>query len=386
MTRLLAFGLVALLCACAKSSDPVQGSQTHFLVECDSSCPSPLECVCGVCTTPCDDNDACAMLSTEAQCLAPASGSACGSAETVCDVECNSDDDCEPIGDALTCEDGRCRQLMSVAGEGGAGGVGGTSGMSGTGGMAGTGPLTDPTELGEICDGTTDIRFGYSADGGYVDLTFYFTNLYGHWFLFVDGQCNYYASMNGVIEGIAVGTLDAEQAEQIELNTGWNATDELSIPDEETCVDAGADTIWFPSGQQLSCMCGCDEGPVSQRKTDALAYIRGLMETLAQGEKYAGPMSAFAAEVSPVGGEQEWPLDTPIADIANMVHDLDMLGDEFALFEDSADTAALRALRATGQPGTPLLVTDGQGTYQLYMRDELPQSVDTAINELRVYP
>jgi len=388
MNRLLAFGLVALLCACAKSSDPAQGSQTHFLVECESSCPSPLECVCGVCTTPCDDNDACAMLSSEAQCLAPANGSACGSTETVCDVECNSDDDCEPIGDALSCEDGRCRGLMSVAGEGGVGGTGGTGGtggVSGTSGMGGTGG-TEPTDLGEICDGSTGMRFGYSADGGFVDGWFYFTNPYGHWFLFIDGQCKYYASMNGVIEGIATGTLDAEQAEQIALNSGWNAVDELSIRDDESCPDAGTDSIWFPSGQQLTCTCGCDPSPVSQRKTDALDYIRGLMEVLAQGEKLDGPVAAMAAASPADGSELQWPLDTPLTGIANLVHDLNMLRDDYAVFEDAADAAALRALRSTAQPGTQLLVTDGQDTYQLHLRDQLPQSVDAAINQLRANP
>jgi hypothetical protein len=328
------------------------------------------------------------MLSSEAQCLAPASGSACGGTETACDVECNSDDDCEPIGDALTCEDGRCRKLMSVAGEGGVGGTGGAGGAGGMSGMGGTGG-TEPTDLGEICDGSTNMRFGYSADGGFVHVSFYFTNPYGHWFLFIDGQCNYFASMNGVIEGIATGMIDAAQAEEIALNTGWNAVDELSIRDDESCPDAGTDTIWFPSGQQLTCTCGCDASPVSQRKTDALDYIRGLVETLARGEKFDGPASAMAVATSPVGGELEWPLDTPIADIANLVHDLNMLGtvgEEFAVFEDPADAATLRALRATAQPGMPLLVSDGQGTYELYIRDELPESVDVAIDQLREYP
>jgi hypothetical protein len=325
------------------------------------------------------------MLSSDAQCLAPASSSACGSTETACDVGCNGDDDCEPTGDALTCEDGRCRQLMSVAGEGGVGGTGGTSGTSGTSGMGGTGG-TEPTELGEICDGSTDMRFGYNADGGYATGWFYFTNPYGHWFLFIDGQCNYYASMNGVVEGIATGTIDAARAEEIALNAGWNAVDELSIRDDESCQDAGSDTIWFPSGQQLSCTCGCDASPVSQRKTDALDYIRGLMEMLAQGEKLDGPVAAMAA-VSPAdGSELAWPLDTPLADIGDLVHDANMLGEDYAVFEDAADAAALRALRATALPGTPLLVTDGQDTYQLHMRDELPESVDAAINELRVSP
>jgi len=252
---------------------------------------------------------------------------------------------------------------------------------AGSGGMGGTGGTTP--ELGALCDGSTDMRLGYAAAGGFVDITFYFTNPYGHWFLFVDGQCNYYLSRE-YPQGIVSGTLDDEQASTLADAIGWPSIAELAVEDVESCPDAGANVIWAPGGIEVSCTCGCDEGPVSQRKTDALQYMYELLETLAQSAPpLMGPVSALAAPESPVGDELTWPLDQPLATIPNLVHDLDSLGDEFALFEDPDDAAALRALRATAQPGTPVRVADGEGAYQIYVRDELPEGVAPAIEALR---
>lgn len=245
----------------------------------------------------------------------------------------------------------------------------------------------DPV-LGELCDGSTDLRLGYSADGGFVDVTFYFTNPHGHWFVFVDGQCNYYVSM-GYLEGVQTGALDAQQAEELAANVGWDSFDELTVEDIETCSDAGASSIWAPDGRRMSCTCGCDEGPVSMRKMDALSYMTELMSNLAmQGQSVSGPVSALAAEASPTGSELAWPLDGPIASFPNLVHDLDDLGPnpQYASFEDVADASALRLLREQQQPGTPLSVTDGQATYQLWVRDEIPAAVSEAIESFTAEP
>jgi hypothetical protein len=239
--------------------------------------------------------------------------------------------------------------------------------------------------MAELCDGSTDLRLGYSADGGFVDVTFYFTNPYGHWFLFIDGQCNYYVSM-GYREGIATGMLDAQQAEALALNVEWASIDELTIEDVETCPDAGSDNVWAPDGRRVSCTCGCDEGPVSTRKMDALGYMRDLMNELSMsGQSVTGPVSALASLASPSTDELAWPLDMAMADVPNLVHDLNDLGSspQYALFEDAEDATALRMLRAQQQPGTPLSVTDGQATYQLWIRDELPDGVSEAIDSFQ---
>jgi hypothetical protein len=397
MKRLFIAALcVAAVASCAKSEDPTHGSQTHFLQSCDDSCPAPYDCLCGVCTLACDEDRTCAAEASGAQCTEPSG--ACSEA-TVCDVECMRDADCASISDQHTCEEGRCRadtgggdsgtggtggvSGMGSGGTGGMGGMGGASGTGGMGGMSGAGGTGGgpPPALGELCDGSTDLRLGYSADGGFVDVTFYFTNPHGHWFLFIDGQCNYYVSM-GYLEGIATGMLDAQQAEEIATNIGWDSIDELTVEDVETCPDAGANSIWAPDGRRVSCTCGCDEGPVSMRKMDALSYMTDLMSDLSmQGQSVTGPVSALAAEAEPIGGELTWPLDMPIASIPSLVHNLNDLGPDptYALFADADDAAALRALRAQQQPGTPLAIADGEGTYQLWVRDELPEGVSEAI-------
>jgi hypothetical protein len=52
---------------------------THWLSECESSgeC-GELECLCGMCTTACDDNAGCAELAANAQCMPPSEGSCAG--------------------------------------------------------------------------------------------------------------------------------------------------------------------------------------------------------------------------------------------------------------------------------------------------------------------
>jgi hypothetical protein len=242
----------------------------------------------------------------------------------------------------------------------------------------------DPV-MAELCDGSTDLRLGYSADGGFVDVSFYFTNPHGHWFLFIDGQCNYYVSM-GYLEGVATGVLDAQQAEALALDVGWSSIDDLTVEDIQTCPDAGSVSIWAPESRRVSCMCGCDEGPVSARKMSALDAMRDLANELSmQGQSVTGAVSALASEASPTFDDLAWPLSSAIADIPNLVHDLDDLGSspEYALFEDAMDAMALRMLRAQQQPGTPLSVTDGQSTYQLWVRDELPDGVSEAIESFQ---
>jgi hypothetical protein len=102
----LSFACVALG-ACAKTSTSAGGSsETHFLMSCDADCGAGLECVCGVCTEPCDSDDACDALNDAASCQAAANG--CGTA-MICDVECNEDDDCRALGADHACDSGRCR-------------------------------------------------------------------------------------------------------------------------------------------------------------------------------------------------------------------------------------------------------------------------------------
>jgi len=107
---------VAILLACngKDPSGPTVGSETHFLMNCDSSCPEGTFCLCGACSTGCSDATECTALSPGAQCVvtAPrvAEGRCAPFAETaMCDLPCLVDGDCESLGAGFDCQSGFCR-------------------------------------------------------------------------------------------------------------------------------------------------------------------------------------------------------------------------------------------------------------------------------------
>jgi hypothetical protein len=85
----------------------IEGSQTHFLRSCSAACEMEgLECLCGVCTRPCEADLECAELGAGSACLAAAP--ACAEAAPSCGVECGSDDDCSGVASDMECIAGRC--------------------------------------------------------------------------------------------------------------------------------------------------------------------------------------------------------------------------------------------------------------------------------------
>jgi hypothetical protein len=104
---LVAFGMAlgSLGLACGGKTDDlgVTGSETHFLIECSETCASGLDCIDGVCTSPCSSDEVCASLSSAAVCTA-------GSTEArVCDVPCSVAADCATLGAGYSCRAGSCR-------------------------------------------------------------------------------------------------------------------------------------------------------------------------------------------------------------------------------------------------------------------------------------
>jgi hypothetical protein len=125
--RLLAVLLAALLPAVSCESDGGEstGGETHFLASCEldsSACGADLECLCGVCTLPCDADGACGALPGAVCRLSEA----LECAEARCDVECEGDADCAGVSTSHRCESGVCRAAPTPGsnGEGGAGGAG----------------------------------------------------------------------------------------------------------------------------------------------------------------------------------------------------------------------------------------------------------------------
>jgi hypothetical protein len=123
-----ACGLLLALClsmlACGKAlSNTGTDSATHWLQRCtsDAECGS-LECLCGVCTTACNEPASCPN-STIARCE-PAREAGCSSAEPVCSAECQTDSDCSAVRSGLVCTSNRCSTPEAAPGGGGSGGAG----------------------------------------------------------------------------------------------------------------------------------------------------------------------------------------------------------------------------------------------------------------------
>jgi hypothetical protein len=98
---------------CSLTQSPETGSQTHFLVPCEDSCPAPFACLCGVCTTVCGGDFACEGFSPGAACLDTTSIAAPCETARMCDVPCSANDGCSLLGVRFTCESGRCRESVS---------------------------------------------------------------------------------------------------------------------------------------------------------------------------------------------------------------------------------------------------------------------------------
>lgn len=108
----VALGAFALTsCRAGPSAESTSG-ETHFLTLCDpgATCGGGLQCICDVCTLPCDEQNACTSL-PGSRCVDVAEASACTTAVTsgICDVRCVLDSDCNGVSGEHACHDGMCR-------------------------------------------------------------------------------------------------------------------------------------------------------------------------------------------------------------------------------------------------------------------------------------
>lgn len=158
-----------------ETNEPTVGSESHFLTtflhNCndDSDCIG-LSCLCGVCSVPCDGDAVCAEQNIAAECVSSAarpSESACAAPpESICDLRCGSDADCESLEFESVCTHGFCREKTAdTEGSGGAGGAGGAPPASGD--------ADGRIELAEICaiyqEDVCKVRLGCEADPGFCD-------------------------------------------------------------------------------------------------------------------------------------------------------------------------------------------------------------------------
>jgi hypothetical protein len=116
--RLLAPVLVGLwlIFSCSTPQSSQEGSETHFLKSCDATCRDGMDCICGVCTRSCKEQNDCADWAGVASCapLGPrVAEQRCAASEfrAICDAACLSDVDCSKLAANRICDYGYCRQL-----------------------------------------------------------------------------------------------------------------------------------------------------------------------------------------------------------------------------------------------------------------------------------
>lgn len=88
-----------LLASCGDTTNPDNGSETHFLLRCFEGCGEGFECLSGVCTRDCETDVECSELSPAAICAGVDEG---------CRVLCDTKQDCTEAGDDWVCDAGQC--------------------------------------------------------------------------------------------------------------------------------------------------------------------------------------------------------------------------------------------------------------------------------------
>ena len=109
-----------LIFSCSTPETTQEGSETHFLTTCDKSCAEGMQCLCGVCTKPCEGPSDCADWAGVASCapLGPrVVEQRCAASElsAICDAACLTDADCSKLAANRVCDYGYCRELRHQA-------------------------------------------------------------------------------------------------------------------------------------------------------------------------------------------------------------------------------------------------------------------------------
>ncbi|HEY3256123.1 MAG TPA: hypothetical protein VGJ91_19320, partial [Polyangiaceae bacterium] len=105
-----------LIASCSTPESSQEGSETHFLQSCDTTCGDGMQCICGVCTRSCSEQNDCANWAGVASCapLGPrVVEQRCAASEltAICDAACLTDVDCSKLAADHVCDYGYCREL-----------------------------------------------------------------------------------------------------------------------------------------------------------------------------------------------------------------------------------------------------------------------------------
>ncbi len=203
----------------------------------------------------------------------------------------------------------------------------------------------------------------------------------GAYFVFVDGQCNYWAKApNERWAETRTGVLDAETAARLGETLHLSAWDDLDGVWSGEGVGDAPTLIFDDATNALVCVQLCDTPNVP----DEVKAIREAFPMIATELWEGGEPVGSALRVIAVATEGwshipfvDWPLARPITDFERTNENIE--AGQGLLEEDVASVRALEELRASflrGDHGgfywSGLPVTSGGAYYYLYFRDTLP--------------
>ncbi len=379
--------------ACGRVRAGDTGSETHWLVSCDSDLEcGEGSCECGVCSQACVTMADCGALGIAGvECLPTAgacdSGGASGGLAVaggglVCLLPCAQDVDCAELGTEASCENQRCELPPGNSV------VGGSSSAS--------------LEIPTLCDGSEEIRVVNLDAGGFVDSSFVFVASYGFTFFAIDGQCRFWQG-RGPDGSVYSGSLSNQEAQAFARAIGFGHLSDYSLFRDYECDDGGGQLLWTPEGH-ISCGCDCGNNPDAPASWRAAfnATSEARVNLLVSGQIIRGPAQlALVPMNDPLlkSGAPAWPLER--APTAREIVPGPVVGGDLpqlqesvgALITDPAELFNLRGLRAdysgpvAHSASTPVLWTNPdtqvvEGFYML-LRDEVPASVKAALETAR---
>jgi hypothetical protein len=248
--------------------------------------------------------------------------------------------------------------------------------IEGSGGSGGSiSARSDP-----VCDGTDDVRFMISqgGSGGGLPWEIGFTNPYGSDFAFVDGHCRFVTGSRND-RGYHEGTLEADQALELSNESAWRSLPELNGYEGPQCADCPT-AIVSDGAHRMTWHDTISPDPHEEQRTIFGWFQR--FRTL--GQESTGPVRVLAVPWDPPDGTalQDWPL---AVDPATLGSDAGYTASSGVRFDDPADTAALRALRAKSvfNPPDSLMtvpIRTAGPAYRVSIRDELPDQMAAGID------
>jgi len=270
-----------------------------------------------------------------------------------------------------------------------AAGTGNLDSASGAGSAA-------PVVLEPLCDGSDRIRLELSVGHGRFQVPgASFTGPLGARFVFVDGQCRYFAG-SSPLQGIRTGVLDEPDARALAEAVGFGR---LATWEQETagqsllsCLDGPAMVILGPIAG-VACVCSCGDAAPEGLDPAISAAGEWLMRLFAEGMPSTGPVRVAAESESTSAGWAEWafsawPMAWPVTDVL-VTRTLGQIAEDAGKrVEDESEAAQLRALRAEALARAPLVPDifireSAAAWYRVYVRDELPDDFMAAVRAFR---